>query len=414
MSAPQTIETFVDRVAELLCRQIGLRPAPTMRGRLRRSIRDDAAAYDLGMEGYLDALSMRGEVWQGLCNRVTVQETAFFRHPEHFEVLAIDVLPRLPQPLMIWSAGCANGQEAYSLAMLLDEHGFAGSVVATDISTSALKRTAAGRYTDRELTGLSPGQIARYLERSGNGWQVVPRLRDRVRTLQHNLLDPFPPQASSCQVVFCRNVLIYFSAEHTRAFLGRLADALPSGGALFLGATESVWQASDRFATVRNGAAFLYRPSPARGIFTDSARPAEQHSTHHVPTSGQRRPSTAVIVGQQRLPAIPTRLVGPAAPVSAPPPVLAVLDRDGQQAMAEGDHGAAVVAFRKCAYLTPGDAIVHLNLSLALEAAGDHPAARRAYAVARRVLLERDSGASALDDSGYSTTALLKFFDHKE
>lgn len=415
MSSPHSIETIVDRVAELLNQHIGLRPAPAMRGRLRRSIRDDAAASGLGIAAYFDALTMRGMVLASLCNRVTVQETAFFRHPEHFDVLARDILPGLPRPVTIWSAGCANGQEAYSLAMLLDEYGIDGSVVATDLSTSALERTSAGRYTDRELTGLSPGRIARHLGREANAWQTIPRLRDRVRTVNHNLLDPIPRQAGSCQVVFCRNVLIYFSAEHARAFLDRVADALPAGGALFLGATESVWQASDRFTTVRNGDAFLYRPSRVtRNSSPGSGLPAARHPARQVPTVSHGRPNATTVVDQRRPRAVSTRLAEPAAPASAPPQSgVATLDRAGQRAMAAGDHGAAIVAFRKCAYLAPGDAMSHLNLGLALEAAGDRPAAHRAYAVARRVLLEPGGDAVAIDGSGYTTAELLKFFDYK-
>ena len=156
---------------------------------------------------------------QGLLNRVTVQETAFFRHPEQFEVLARDVLPTLPRPVKIWSAGCANGQEPFSLAMLLEEQGIAGSVIGTDLSTTALQRTVAARYVTRELSGLSPRRIARHLTRTRDSWQINPAIRGRVRTLYHNLLDPLPLEVQSCQVIFCRNVLIYLSPDHTRAFL---------------------------------------------------------------------------------------------------------------------------------------------------------------------------------------------------
>ena len=105
-----------------------------------------------------------------------MQETAFFRHPEQFEVLARDVLPTLPQPVKIWSAGCANGQEPFSLAMLLEEQGIAGSVIGTDLSTTALQRTVAARYVTRELSGLSPRRIARHLTRTER--QLADQRRD--------------------------------------------------------------------------------------------------------------------------------------------------------------------------------------------------------------------------------------------
>ena len=99
-----------------------------------------------------------------------------------------------------------------------------GSVIATDLATAAVRRTAAARYHTRELTGLSPARIARYLTNTDGTWQINKPIRNRVTVFRHNLLDPLPDRIRSCQVVFCRNVLIYFSPHHSRAFLERLAD----------------------------------------------------------------------------------------------------------------------------------------------------------------------------------------------
>src|SRR5438552_592175 len=115
MTNSRVLETVVDQVAELLSRRIGLRPDPTLRGRLRRAVRDEATGQSCDIATYFDALTADRQVLQSLLNRVTIQETAFFRHPEHFHVLAEDVLPTLSGPVQIWSAGCANGQEAFSL-----------------------------------------------------------------------------------------------------------------------------------------------------------------------------------------------------------------------------------------------------------------------------------------------------------
>ena len=143
-------------MAGLLHQRIGLRPDPTLRGRLHRAIREEL--HDGGQDAatYLDSLADGGDALQALLNRVTVQETAFFRHPEQFEVLAREVLPTLPQPVKIWSAGCANGQEAFSLAMLLEEQGIDGSVVGTDLSTTALQRTVAARYSPGNCPACHP------------------------------------------------------------------------------------------------------------------------------------------------------------------------------------------------------------------------------------------------------------------
>ena len=276
MNSRVSFDIAVDKVAQLLNREIGLRPEPTLRGRLERCIREDAARGDVDVDTYVSNLTVSRSTMQSLVNRVTVQETAFFRHPEHFALLADDILRGLDQPVKIWSAACSNGQEAYSVAMVLDEEGIEGSVIATDLSTAALRRTIDARYTDRELLGLSPQRIAHHFDRRNDGYQLKQHLRARVIATHHNLLDPIPGQVQDCQVVLCRNVLIYFSPEHGRAFLDRLSTALPDAR-LFLGGAETIWQLSDRYDTVRSGETFSYRrrapAAPSSTVGIRAARP---------------------------------------------------------------------------------------------------------------------------------------------
>ena len=404
------LDAVVDQVTKLLNAQIGLRPEPTLRGRLRRCIRDEAAATGIELTTYAGTLT-QPDALQRLLNRITVQETSFFRHPEHFEVLARDVLPHLSQPVTIWSAGCANGQEAYSLAMVLEEQGIAGNVIASDLSTAALNRTDAGRYAPREVSGLSPARLARHMTHSGKGWQVNDAIRNRVSTMRHNLVDPLPDRVRPAQVVFCRNVLIYFSPERTRAFLDQVADALPQGGYLFLGSAESIWPVSDRFETVRVDETFIYRrrtaPAPAPARVPGSVlgplpvpvpvpvRPVEQP-----PARSARR---AVRAHRPALAAVPANAESPNG-----------LARDGQQALDAGDTQLAIVAFRKWAYLAPDDAIAHLHLGLALEAAGDQPSAQRAFGAARRALLHGEEGHVDSAMEGYAADELLGLLASKQ
>ncbi len=402
------LDAVVDQVTKLLNAQIGLRPEPTLRGRLRRCIRDEAAATGTELTTYAGTLT-QPDALQRLLNRITVQETSFFRHPEHFEVLARDVLPHLSQPVTIWSAGCANGQEAYSLAMVLEEQGIAGNVIASDLSTAALHRTDAGRYAPREVSGLSPARLARHMTHSGKGWQVNDAIRNRVSTMRHNLVDPSPDRVRTAQVVFCRNVLIYFSPDHARAFLDHVADALPRSGYLFLGSAESIWPVSDRFETVRIDETFIYRrrtaPAPARvpGSVLGPlpvpvpvpVRPVEQP-----PARLARR---AVRAHRPALTAVPVKAESPNG-----------LARDGQQALDAGDTQLAIIAFRKWAYLAPDDAIAHLHLGLALEAAGDEPSAQRAFGAARRALLHGEEGHVDSAMEGYAADELLGLLASKQ
>ena len=439
MTSGHEVEEVVDAVSELLHRRIGLRPEPDLRGRLRRCIRDAALGQGQDLSTFLDTLFVDGEALQGLVNRVTVQETAFFRHPEQFELLVRQILPGLDPPVTAWSAACANGQEAFSLAMLLEEEGIDGRVIATDLSTDALKRTNAARYSARELSGLSADRIARHLSRDGDAWLVNDTIRRRVSTLQHNLIQPIPHEVRACQVIFCRNVLIYFSPDRASAFLDQVADALPTAS-LFLGGAETIWQLTDRFETVRSGDAFSYR---RRADVTRSRRdphrregsPDHQSSPAAVFSGGRpggvrdtawpppkaRRPATPR-AGANANPVDTSRSPARSTPaVSAPPPAAAddldpavLLARAGQQASAIGDVQAAVVAFRKCAYLAPADPMAHLHLALALDSAGDQRSALRAYAAARHALTLTDP--AQIDDAigGYTTADLIRLLDSKQ
>ena len=201
MKVSAEVEAAVDRVSQLLQRQIGLRPEPAARSRLRRCVRDDALSRGQDLDSYVATLLAGGDALQDLLNRVTVQETAFFRHPEHFDLLAREILPTLGPEVTLWSAGCANGQEAFSLAMLLEEQGLDGCVIASDLSTQALLRTRAAKYSTRELGGLSPGRIARHLTRDADRWLVNRNIRDRISVLRHNLVDQVPHEVRGAQAI---------------------------------------------------------------------------------------------------------------------------------------------------------------------------------------------------------------------
>ncbi|HJQ48308.1 MAG TPA: CheR family methyltransferase [Amycolatopsis sp.] len=393
MNTEDALRAAVDRVAELLDLRIGLRGEPSLRARLRRCIVDEATLLGEDVATYLETLSGPSAALQGLVDRITVQETAFFRHPEQFEILARDVLPAARQPVLIWSAACANGQEPYSLAMLLEEQGVAGRVLATDLAESAVARTAAARYAERELGGLSQVRTHRHLTRADGMWEVEPNVRERVAVFRHNLLDPIPEQVRSCQIVFCRNVLIYFSAAHAQAFLARLADTLPPGATLFVGSAETIWQVTDRFQPIRVGDSFVHRSrreSPAA-----SARPVAR-AVESAP-----RPSRAPVRPKPR------------PPVADDAEQAALMARVGQDAVMTGDRQSAVIAFRKWAYLAPNDPLAHLHLGLALEAAGDQLSARRAFGTARRTLLRIDPNRIEEAIEGYTADELRRFLDFK-
>ena len=400
-------ERPLEEVGRLLSRRVGLRLAPAIRGRLARAVRDEAERRGEEEAAYVDRLDADPERLQDLLNRVTVQETSFFRDPGQFAALAGHVLPALRADggrVHIWSAGCANGQEPYSLAMALDESGIADwQVTASDLSTDALARTRAARYRDRELRGISPERRTRHLVRAGDQWEIAPRLRGRVTAVRHNLAaDPPPFAAGQCQVVFCRNVLIYFGHDDVVAFLHRLGAYLPASGHLFLGYSESLWQVTDRFQLVRLGDAFAYRPSSPAGSAPRRPQAARQQEPPPPPAATRKE------AAPDRRPERPHL-----APAPTPPTSVAELMAEGEAALGRAEHATAITAFRKAAFLDPDHPIAHLNLGLALEVVGDVAAARRVYAAARAAIDRCDMAAVESTLEGYHLDDLIRLLDAK-
>jgi len=198
----------------------------------------------------------RGAVeWSTLMDRLTVQETRFFRHPASFELLEGYLRHRLEQgplerPLALWSVGCASGEETYSLAMTAAEV-LAGSesqncfgVTGTDISLSALAKSRAAVYGARRLEQVEPAMRDRYfLSSPDDRFQVLPALAARVCFARLNVLELANSPVSDMDVIFCQNLLIYFRRWRRREILNRLAECLAPGGLLVIGVGEVVgWQ----------------------------------------------------------------------------------------------------------------------------------------------------------------------------
>jgi chemotaxis protein methyltransferase CheR len=378
-------EALFAGAAGLLARRVGLRLDPALRHRLERCVREGAGAHHLVLDQYVAALESSPSLFQDLVNRVTVQETAFFRDPGQFETLTRHVLPGLPEPVLIWSAGCANGQEAYSLAITLSESGLQDwRVLATDVSTQALRRASEGRYTPRELTGISESHLHRYFKRAGTDWAVIPSLSKRVAFQRHNLITDVPPfEPGTCPVIFCRNVLIYVSPSELLAFLDRLILWMSRDSYLFLGYSESLWQVTDRFRLVSLGDAFAYQRAGVNP--TKSSPPHAGEGEVQVRKSPPR-------AGEDR--------------VGAADPEVATLLATGEAAVGAGDASGAVAAFRKAVYLDPDHPLAHFQLGLALEAGGDRKAARRAYAAARAAIARCDTARVEAALEGYRLAAL--------
>ena len=186
-----------------------------------------------------------------LIERITTNETSFFRDREPFMALEREILPALidarrsERSLRIWSAACSSGQEAYSLSMILTEcfpelGAWDVQIVATDISTEMVERCNAGLYTQHEVSrGLTPERLRTHFEKTPGGrFAVAPKVAERVEAQQLNLLEPFPA-GFRFDLVLMRNVLIYFDQATRDRILSRVHGTIRQGGYLMLGTAEA-------------------------------------------------------------------------------------------------------------------------------------------------------------------------------
>lgn len=208
--------------------------------------------------------------YDALLERLLTQETAFLRYPGAFRALERKVLPQMharkfwqnPRSLRIWSAGCASGEEPYSIALTIAETlEFADAwnieILATDISKDALRQAEKGIYTRRSLAALPPEQLERHFLRRDGHYQVKPRLRGMVKFAPMNLAQATYLGRFDC--IFCMNVLIYFSESRRSALIQRFHDYLEPGGFLFLGHAESVARLPVKFESFVHDDFILYQ-----------------------------------------------------------------------------------------------------------------------------------------------------------
>jgi len=218
-------------------------------------------------ENYLEICKKASEdtskVLQGkVIDAISTNETSFFRDSSPFELLKQEILPNqiernngamvVSRSINIWSAACSTGQEVYSIAMAAKDALPAFSngrfkILGTDISDAAISKASAGKYSLFEIQrGLSQEQIDCNFHCRDESWEIMDEIRKVARFQQLNLMRPFNA-VGKFDVIFCRNVAIYFSPESRADLFNRLADQLKPDGALIIGSTESLLGVSDRF-----------------------------------------------------------------------------------------------------------------------------------------------------------------------
>jgi chemotaxis protein methyltransferase CheR len=214
-----------------------------------------------------------------LIDALTTNETSWFRDREPFAALTDVVLPELvksragTRKVRLWSAASSSGQEAYSLAITLQESlpaGWSYEIMGSDISTEMIKRAEAAEYSQVEVNrGLPASQLVQYFERAGAHWRITPSLRRNVSFKLMNLTAPLPAMPPF-DVIFLRNVLIYFDVAMKKSVLRNVARLLRPDGWLFLGAAETTIGIDDNYERVAAGRTSAYRVRNA--VPTSAAR----------------------------------------------------------------------------------------------------------------------------------------------
>jgi len=213
--------------------------------------------------------------YDSLLERMLTQETSFFRYPAVYEAFEKRVLPEIhvskfwknPRTLRVWSAGCSTGEEPYSIAITIaDSLSFADAwnveILATDVGKLALKTAEKGIYSGRSLSGVNEKQLAAHFTKVENKFHVKPRLKKMISFAPMNLAAPV--YVGRMDLIFCMNVLIYFTEERRHSLVQRFYEALEPGGYLFLGHSESISKMPVKFQAIVLGDCILYRKPTAQ------------------------------------------------------------------------------------------------------------------------------------------------------
>jgi chemotaxis protein methyltransferase CheR len=403
------------RVSEFIAQHTGLDFPGERRSDLQRGLAAAAAEFGLadaaGCADWLLSTSPTRPQWNIVASHLTIGETYFYREKNAFDALAEHVLPELirrrrgrEQRLRLWSAACSTGEEPYSLAILVrqllpDWQDWTVTILATDINERFLQRAEAGIYGEWSFRESAAGFKERYFTATSNGrYAIAPQIRNCVSFAQLNLAQDYllapAADAHGMDVIFCRNVLIYFTASHARKLAENLHRALADGGWLAVGPSECSQTLFSSFAAVNFPGAILYRKCkteergppiwlPAADAVAErvAAFDARPPSKSYAPqrdseSAGKPRPPAAAAAAQTP----PAAQIPPAAqtpPASSEPAQIPGPISLQTRALAnQGQHADALVSSERWIASDKMDSAAHYMHAMILQEMGERQAAR--------------------------------------
>lgn len=259
-----------DFIRSIVYDTAGIRLKDTKRTLVINRLRKRLVALKIGTFGeYCNLLKtragLRAELGE-IIDAITTNETYFFREMKHFDCLNQFIFPAAAEKykhINIWSAACSTGQEPYTIAIAALEYMAAHrcrlnvSIIGTDLCTTAVSESKEGFYHERKMKGMPPALLSKYFDREGDGYRIKKEPRALARFQQMNLLTEKPLQ--KFDIIFCRNVLIYFDDASQGKAISNLRDCLVKDGILMIGHAESLYRHSEGFESERMANTVVYR-----------------------------------------------------------------------------------------------------------------------------------------------------------
>jgi chemotaxis protein methyltransferase CheR len=268
MTAFLTDEDF-ERFRKLIYDESGIHFSASNRTILESRLKERLKKAQMDSIGDYYALIKKNEgELKILLDSVTTNLTRFWRNTAHFQTFEYFVIPELVEhkkksgntKIKLWSAGCSTGEEPYSLAIVLKEllpPGFTADITASDLSLKSLMTAKEGFYPETRIGGVPEKYLDKYFERKGNGFQINDEIRGMIKFDYHNL--KFDSGQRNLDVVFCRNVIIYFDEAAQRSVISQFWNAMNTHSYLFIGHSESLFGMETQVEFVKTEWATLYR-----------------------------------------------------------------------------------------------------------------------------------------------------------